>query len=147
MAASHPSPGKQSDRPDGPLAAIVKARRIDGASLLPGALALLGFHILVVGSGALGRVQPIGQLVLAVSLASVAVSSILFAVPVLRAQVLHRVEGGLRAAVLLFAAGMAALAIGLGGDFFVLGTQLTRSTTAGELLAGVVLVLVYAPWL
>lgn len=148
MAASEPNLDKESDPLDAALAGIVKSRRTDGAWLLPGALILLGFHILVIQSGALGRVQPIGQLVFALSLASVALSSILFAVLVRRTHArASRIQSGVRAAVLLFSTGMGALALGLGGDFFVLGTQLSRSLTTGELLAGLVLLLLYTPWL
>jgi hypothetical protein len=143
-----PSLNEEPDRLDATLAAVVNGRTKDALYLLPGALILLAFHILVIWSGAIGRVQPTSQPVFALSLASVALSSLLFAV-LARGTPLrtHRLDSGLRAAVLLFTTGMGAMALGLAGDFFVLGTQLSRSPTAGELLAGLVLLLLYAPWL
>jgi hypothetical protein len=130
------------------LAAIANCRTSDGRCLLPGALMLLAFHVLVIGSGAIGRVQPIGQLVFALSVASVTLSSVLLMALTGGIHLPERArEIGLLAAVPLFATGMGALTLGLAGDFFVVATQLSRSTISSDFLAGVVLLLVYAPWL
>jgi len=148
MATFDPSLDKEPDRLDAALLAIVNGRTRDAVYLLPGALILLAFHILLIWSGAIGRVPPASQLAFALSLASAALSSLLFAILACGSPLpSHRLDSRMRAAVLLFATGMGALTFGLMGDFFVLGTHLSRSPTAGELLAGLVVLLLYAPWL
>jgi hypothetical protein len=132
-------------------AEAVQARVRDAAHLLPGAFLLLGFQVCAVGAGALNHLATLGeQVAFGTSVVSVGLSIVLLSVLIRRRTSLERVgddERALRQASALFILGMAALAGGLAGDFFVITAQLSGSPGIGGLVGTAILLAVYVPWL
>jgi hypothetical protein len=118
--------------------------------LLPGALVLLGYHLLTLRSGGPGRLQPVEQLIFGASLATAALSVVLLGLLMAVRARLRRTPQRRRLllqAKLLVLTGLAALSAALAGDFFVVTARLSGSPDQGALAGALLLLLLYVPWL
>jgi hypothetical protein len=150
MASQHPAAGdREEEELDAALIERVRSRTREGAELLPGALVLLGYHLLVLRAGGLSRLLPLAQLVFGASLVTITLSVLLLALSLgVRSSLPPETRRSRRLlqARALATAGPAALSAALAGDFFVVAARLTGSPDAGAVAGAVVLVLIYVPW-
>jgi hypothetical protein len=150
VASRHPAVhDREEDARDVDLTQRIRSRTREGTDLLPGALVLLGYHVLAVRSGGPSHLLPLVQIVFVASLLSVTVSVLLLALLGVRASLAHQGQRArqLLQASVLAAAGRGALSAALAGDLFVVAARLTGSVDVGALAGAVLLVLIYMPWL
>jgi hypothetical protein len=134
----------EQDEYEGALAEVVRSRAEEGGRLLPGALALVGFHTYAVSAGALSRLQPQTQMVLEVSVAFSALATLLFSILSYGSDSPSRsLESRFNTVNLLFVSGMGALAVGLAGDLWVVAIMQTGSAFVGYLAASLTLLLLF----
>jgi hypothetical protein len=150
MASRHPALRTHEEhQPDAALSEAIRSRARGATELLPGAVVLLGYHVLTVRSGGPGHLQALQQVIFGVSLASVIISVVLLALLAgVRASLSRetRRERQLLQANVLATAGLGTLSAGLAGDLFVAAATLTGSPDVGALAGAVLLVLIYVPW-
>ena len=150
MASRHPAvEDREQDQLERALTERVRSRTRQGAHLLPGALVLLGYHLLAVRSGGPSRLLPLAQIIFGASLLSVTACVLVFALLLgVRAGLPRetRQERRLLQANILAAAGLGTLSAALAGDFFVVVATLTGAPDLGALAGAVLLVLIYVPW-
>lgn len=132
-----------------PLKERIKCVLTEARVVLPGAQALLGFQFAAVLTDGFDRLATPGKQVHFASLAAIAFSSVLLMAPAAFHRIVERGEETERLhtfASRMILGAMAFLAIGIGGDVFVVAVKVLRSEAMALLFSGLTLLLYGGFW-